>query len=360
MDDSLFESLRDAADEGVELDGFTARRTADGYVVETPEERREGLPEDEFRQVAGAHADYVTNWDAWRDLPDARRAFLRWVEGADERSVEDRYAALRDGGIQRHWGELLLTATLDETDGGGGRHYYLRHEDDADESTDDLDVHEDPLDARDIAKLDDDGRYRPLKTAPTLRTGWVFPRLTGERLVQAVDFFYPATVANWHREREGDLDVTHWRETAERQTGIYEIIDELSGEQVEWLAESCCVDSQCLKRRQWDEDEETDLDVPRGDGEFPCREPCSLVVAAARKWAINEGETEREYTFTLTPSEKGQLEDLVDAVAEGRTDEIREADVFDGANRYRARWLRAKRFDEAGELPAVERDRDQE
>jgi hypothetical protein len=174
----------------------------------------------------------------------------------------------------------------------------------------------------------------------------VFPDLSGSELVRAVDYFYPATVANWYREREGDLDVTHWRETAERQTGIYDVIEELPPEAVEWVAEACCVDSQCLKRRQWDEDEETALDVPRGDGEFPCREPCSLVVAAARKWTTLEEEESREYTFELTPSEREQIEEIVDAVADGRVDEIREADVYEGANRYRARYLRAKRFGE--------------
>ncbi|MFD1512409.1 DR2241 family protein [Halomarina rubra] len=301
------------------------------------------------RAVAGFYHERT----AWRELPDQRRAFLRWVEGADERNVADRYAALAREGVTRRWGQLLLTATL-ATD--GSRRYDLRHEADAERGVGDLTTHDDPLDARHIATNDDDGRYRPLKTAPTLRTGWVFPSLTAQQVVQAVDFFYPATVANWYREREGDLDVTHWRETAERQTGIYDIVDELSGEQVEWLAESCCVDSQCLKRRMWDEDEDTELDVPRGDGAFPCREPCSLVIAAARKWAVFEGESEREYTFTLTPSEKGQLEEILDAVADGRVDEIREADVFDGANRYRARWLRAKRAAEDGTLPAVEAD----
>ncbi|MWG36849.1 DR2241 family protein [Halomarina oriensis] len=283
----------------------------------------------------------------WRDLPETRRAFLQWVEGSDERGLGERYAMLVDGGISRTWGQLLVTTRLASD---GRRRYDLRHEADADGSLDDLSVYTDPLAARHLATETDDGDYRPLKTAPTLRTGWVFPDLSGEQLVQAVDFFYPATVANWHREQQGDLDVTHWRETAERQTGIYDIVDELSGEQVEWLAESCCVDSQCLKRRQWDEDADTELDVPRGDGEFPCREPCSVVVAAARNWAVLEGETEREYTLTLTPSEKNQLEDIIEAVADGRTDEIREADVYDGANRYRARWLRAKRFDEEGGL----------
>ena len=77
------------------------------------------------------------------------------------------------------------------------------------------------------------------------------------------------------------------------------------------------------------------------------------MVAAARKWTILEGETERTYEFELTPSEKNQLEALIDAVAEGRVDEIREADVNDGANRYRARYLRAKRMDEDGNLGGV-------
>ena len=211
----------------------------------------------------------------------------------------------------------------------------------------------DPLDARDLATYDDRGRYRPLKTAPTLQTGWVFAGLDADDLLRAVDFLYPATVANWYREREGDLDVTHWRETAERQTGIYDIVDELDVEAVEWLAAACCVDSQCLKRRQWDEDADAELDVPRGDHEFPCREPCSLVVAAARKWTKLEREEEREYTFTLTPGEKEQVEAIVDAVADGRVDEIREADVYEGANRYRARFLRAKRFDDEGRLCGV-------
>jgi hypothetical protein len=110
------------------------------------------------------------------------------------------------------------------------------------------------------------------------------------------------------------------------------------------------VDSQCLKRREWAFDDERSLDADPGEGAFPCREPCSLVVAAARKWTTLEREESRTYEFELTPSEKEQLEAIVDAVADGRVDEIREADVYEGANRYRARFLRAKRFDEHGNL----------
>jgi hypothetical protein len=350
MNETAVEALVDAAVDGVDCDGLRADRTDAGFRFETPTTARTGLSAAQFRSVAADHEAHVTNWYVWshrapRD--DAERAFLRWIERADERSVPERYDALRTGDT-REWGQLLVTV---ERDAHGRRRYELRHADDADADRSALTTYDDPLEARAIAKRDAKGRYRPLKTAPTLQRGWLFPDLTDEELVAAVECFYPATLANWHRERTGDLDVTHYRETAERQTGIYDIVDELDADAVSWLAEACCVDSECLKRRAWDDDAGTDLGVPRGDGEFPCREPCSLVIAAAREWAKLERESPRTYEFELTPSEKAQLETIVDAVADGRIDEIREADAGDGANRFRARYLRAKLFED-GELPA--------
>ena len=346
-----FEALRQAAPEGVSFDGLTASYDAetDSYTFGTPEETRDGLSESGFHEAASDNAAFVDNWhffEATERTPD-RRAYLRWLERADEHSVPERYEALA-AGLTRSWGQLRITATLAD----GERRYEVRHADDAGVEREHLELYDDPLAAREIAEADDRGRYRPLKTAPSLQTGWVFAGLEGRELLETVGTLYPATVQNWHREREGELDVSHWRETAERQTGIYGIVEELSVEEVEWIARSCCVDSQCLKRREWEEDADTPLDAPRGEGEFPCREPCSLVVAAARRWTTLEREQEREYTFTLTPSEKEQLEALIDTVAEGRTEEIREADVYEGANRYRARFLREKRMQD-GDLCGV-------
>ncbi|HET7324744.1 MAG TPA: DR2241 family protein [Halococcus sp.] len=346
MNDTQLRALREAAADGVACDGFRALRIEGGYTFETPETIHEGLDETEFETVATESPWFVSNWYYWNDMSDARREFLRWVERATEVGVRERYELLV-GGLSRQWGQLHITVELGED---GQRIYEVCHTADAETAVDDLDTHHDPLDAREIATLDEDGRYRPLKTAPTLKRGWQFRGLDGRDLLETLEFFYPAMVANWYHEREGDLDVTHFRETAARQTGIYDVVDELDFAGVERLAEACCVDSQCLKRRQWDENGEEELDVPRGDGEFPCREPCSLVIAAARQWAILENEESRTYEFELTPSEKAQLAELVDAVAEGRTGEVREADFADGANRYRTRYLRAKRLDAEGRL----------
>ncbi|WP_313694642.1 DR2241 family protein [Halorarum halobium] len=347
-----FDALVDAAggERGVDFEGLRVSRDPEGgFRFETPAVTATGLSEAELH----AHADgspHVTNWYFWerdvkrRDSP--RRAFLRRAEAADSRQVADRYDALR-GGLVTEWGQLRIEATLSDH---GARRYDLRHVDDADRGGSDLEAHEDPFDAREIATLDDDGRYRPLKTAPSLPSGWVFPSLDWHAVLEAVEAFYPVTVANWYREREGELDVSHWRETAERQTGIYDVIEELPRESVEHVASACCVDSQCLKRREWEYDEGDELAADGGTGAFPCREPCSLVVAASRKWTTLEREEEREFGISLTPSEAEQVGEIVDAVADGRVEEIREADVGEGANRYRARYLRAKHMGEDGTL----------
>ncbi|GAB3682247.1 DR2241 family protein [Salinarchaeum chitinilyticum] len=369
------DALVAATEDGVDCDGLVASEDADGYHVSIDGDRRDGLDESTFRSVAAEHPNFVGNWYFWEhEVPpgDDRVAFLRRLEAAESTPLAERLERL-DSGMHATWGQLHVSVSLERASDGTGysRRYTLRHVDDvvddaseADHDTDrddtdgapdaDLVDHHDPLDARELSKLDEGDRYRPLKTAPTLQRGWRFPTLAADELVRAVECFYPATIPNWYRERTGSLDVDHWRDTAERQTGIYDVVEELPREAAEWVAQACCVDSQCLKRREWEYDEDDELAVDGGDGEFPCREPCSLVVAAARKWTILESETERTYEFELTPSEKHQLEELIDAVADGRVDDIREADVGEGANRYRARYLRAKRFDEDGNLCGVE------
>jgi hypothetical protein len=354
------DALARAAPDGIDFDGLRVSREAGGYTFETPAGEHTGLDETGLRDVA-ADSAYATNWYFWHAVAPQkidRWAFLRWLEGADDgdeaaSDVAERYESLADG-VTTEWGQLLVTATLGDA---GRRRYHLRHVDDVDVEAAALTSHDDPLAAREVATLDERGRYRPLKTAPSLRTGWRLADLDPAALVEAVEVFYPATIANWHREREGDLDVSHWRETMERQTGMYGVVetwDRGEGyEHVNWVAEACCDDSQCLKRREWQYDSTTDLDVDGGDGVFPCREPCSVVISAARTWTKLEAEEPRTYEFELTPSEKEQLEAVIDAVADGRIDDIREADVYEGANRYRTRFLRAKLFDDEGNLAGV-------
>jgi hypothetical protein len=359
MSASAVEALLDAveasdSEPAVSFDGLVVEHSETGYTVRTPGGQEQVGSQDELQDLFEQRRSFITNWFYWTHVvettDDARRSFLRRLEGATEHDVQDRYERLENDGITTKWGQLSIHARIDET---GLRSYDIRHEDDAGEDVDQLDSYDDPLDARQLTKHDARGRYRPLKTAPSLVEGWHFPDLGPQACVDTVEYIYPATIANWYREQEGELDVTHYRECAHRQTGIYDMIEELDPDAVDWVAQACCEDSQCLKRREWEYDENDELEADGGDGVFPCREPCSLVVAAARKWTTLESETPRTYEFELTPSEKNQLEELIEAVADGRIDDIREADVYEGANRYRARYLRAKRFDEDGNFCGV-------
>jgi hypothetical protein len=78
--------------------------------------------------------------------------------------------------------------------------FVLSHRDDA--GRNDLREHEID-DAFDIARFDDTGNYRPLKTAPTLRHGWkIFARdlLQVERVI---DTIYPGRLPEWNVSHRG-------------------------------------------------------------------------------------------------------------------------------------------------------------
>lgn len=288
----------------------------------------------------------------------ARRAFLRWLD-AGERD---------ENGVIRRWGELAIVVN-DERNGeipledegtveervGDDRTYEIRHRADAGVNRSTLERHADPAAARAIVRFDDDGTYRPLKTAPTLPRGWTIAGLDGPALHRAIGYVYPATIVNWHRERGGDLDVTHYEETAARQTGIYDVAEELNGADLDRATRACCDDSQCCKRRVWERNDEAVLDAPNGDGAFPCREPCSLFVAAAREFALEERETTESRTDSsdnidrptehgssaLTATERDQLDAILEAAAKGDL-AVRDGAVDEPTNRFRIRYLREK------------------
>jgi sirohydrochlorin cobaltochelatase len=134
---------------------------------------------------------------------------------------------------------------------GGG--FVLLHRDD--ETLDDLQIFRSAEDAIEIAKYDEAGNYRPLKTAPNLRHGWRLELDTLEAVMRALDYFYPGRLAVFAAWKNDKLQTTPLRETLARQSGMYRVAARISDSQIDDLvADFCRSDGGCLRTILWKRD----------------------------------------------------------------------------------------------------------
>jgi sirohydrochlorin cobaltochelatase len=144
------------------------------------------------------------------------------------------------------FGQLLVRKA---TSGG----FVVSHRDD--ESLDQLQTHQNAEDALEIAKYDDAGNYRPLKTAPNLRHGWRLQLATLEELRHALAYFYPGRLAVFAAWQSTYLKTTPLRETLDRQSGMYRVAAKVSDQQInDLVADFCRSDSGCLRTILWKRD----------------------------------------------------------------------------------------------------------
>jgi len=210
-----------------------------------------------------------------RPIARARADFLEWLAG---------------GGAA---GRSFLQARIRPT---GGERFEIRHVSDANTPDDLLERYDDPAAALRISRVTSDGGYRPLRTAPDLRSGWVLAGLGPADLWQALSHLYPAAALHWHLERTGELVVTPFEITAGRQTGIYQPVQEIRGPDLARLVEACCAPAMCLRRLRWTDEMVAPenagrrvtggaaaADEPASEAVVPCPEACSLFISFARE-----------------------------------------------------------------------------
>jgi hypothetical protein len=271
----------------------------------------------------------------------AREALLAWVDEAGDA------------------GRVFLQARLLRT--GAGR-YEVRHRRDARRPLKSLEtVSSDPFAARLVSQTTNRGDHRPLKTSPNLAQGWALVELDGHGLYTALDYLYPAAAAHWHAGRTGTLRVTHWRETAGRQSGIYSAVRLLPDEAVRNSVRACCADAVCLRRVAWHLDDDAALEMaaePPAEGAVvPCPEACSMFVAFARKVLTVERAPRAEVPglVPMAAAELQQVRAIVAAAAEGTLGNAREGEFDEPTNARRVRYLAARLADAAavddGPLP---------
>ena len=148
--------------------------------------------------------------------------------------------------------------------------------------------------AREVAKLDAAGEFRPLKSAPNLKRGWALRVFGFEELRLALDHLYPAAVGLAIQEERGLLDSVPLRQNLGRQTGMYRFTNTITDDQaVGMIAKGCDTSSQCLRRITWGltwgqplyGEATAKLAASGGDVPLLCVEVCPLLVGQARKIA---------------------------------------------------------------------------
>lgn len=171
-------------------------------------------------------------------------------------------------------GEVLITRT--------SVGFVLRHYLDA--AAEDLTRHTAPEGAREIAKYDAAGKFRPLKSAPTLIRGWELAVPDAASLQLTLDCLYPAAVANWLRHAHAPIATL--RETLNRQTGIYRVTALMRDEEAAALVATACARDQCLRHILWPLDHEKLIapPTPASVGEIPllCTDACPLLIGGGR------------------------------------------------------------------------------
>jgi len=219
-----------------------------------------------------------------------------------------------------------------------GMGYELRHVADRDRESKSL--REVGLgDLRELARFTDSGAFRPLKAAPSLRTGWWLRSSDDNALDAAMNQLYPGAIADWFAAQSSCPPVTNYREFTDRQTGMYRITAMLDDAQATRVARACCHKNFCLKRRIWTVNGLTPEAVEE-KSLIPCLEPCAVLLEFARK--AMRMEQEKRLKLELSPSEAVTLAVALRTALAHPDTRLREADFDTAGNPRRFQLLLEK------------------
>ncbi len=244
--------------------------------------------------------------------------------------------------------ELQFAQILISREGAG---FELRHVGDLGRRAEELDgVLEGEL--TEVAKFTGAGEYRPLKSAPDLRSGWRCEIRGEEELERALERLYPGAVADWFASREGRAEAADYREFTGRQTGMYRLTAKLEEGEVADTVAAVCDARSCLKRRLWTApgsgpDEECEKSM------IVCLEPCALLLEFAR--TVKRMEQEGDCRPQLTRGDLQTVRASLERSLRSSETTVRSADFSSPENSRRVR-LALRRIERALEKAEEEGD----
>jgi hypothetical protein len=171
------------------------------------------------------------------------------------------------------WAQVLIARD--------GSIFRLRHVEDRATPSEELKLLS-TLELRRHAMFNAAGQFRPLHSAPDLRTGWRTECHSAADLWRALQELYPGSIPDWFAALNTPPPVTNYRDYTNRQSGMYRITQALSDTQAAHVIRACCPPAFCLKRRFWTV-EGLPPDAPETKSKIPCLEACAILLELARK-----------------------------------------------------------------------------
>lgn len=228
------------------------------------------------------------------------------------------------------WVQILI-----EPEGTG---FTLRHRDDAGAASDSLR----PLRPDELASwadLTESGAFRPNKTAPTLRRGWICTVASGRELETALDDLYPGALADWYAARNDPHAALPFRTFVNRQTGMYRSVRTVTDAQAAEITRIACHAQFCLRRRLW-EVPGLEPDAAEAKSQVPCLDPCGLYLEFARRCARIAQEPAA--SLDLHPGEWVSVDAALTRLIESPPADIREGDTANPLNARRLLFVRER------------------
>ena len=217
-----------------------------------------------------------------------------------------------------------------------GDAFTLQHQDDSEVANDNL-IPKSREDLRQLVNNEENGQFRPLKSAPNLQRQWIAHASSLTELWDLLNIVYPGAIGDWYDYRTNPTATVSYEDFVGRQSGMYRGAAKLPPERSKSVAKACCADRHCLKTRLWRTASEASV-APSNEPALLCLEPCQILLELARR--TFKTSQEPQVNLTLPQSEVESLLQDLDKLAAIPDPQRRTADLASSQNPRRIDLLR--------------------
>lgn len=194
---------------------------------------------------------------------------------------------------------------------------------------------------RSIVSSTADGKFRPLKSAPNLKSGWIYSYADSSQLKDALDIIYPGFVSDFYYLHSNQNEHLGYFSFAGRQTGMYKATGSLSESELSHVIAGCCQENFCQKLRWWDSQSNPSQPISQNpEINIPCLEPCAPFMELARIQA--KCEQSDKINVEMSQREWDVIVAALDWTSKNPPSQLKDGEVYNVKNPKRTSILMSK------------------